>query len=70
MAPLSIVFTGNDKVEVRAFISWMESWYATQGEEYADTTLQAKRLRVVQIHIACPIKSEAGRFWRQLPEEV
>ena len=71
MAPLqTATFTGDDAIRVRDFISWMESWYATQGEEYTSNTPQVKKLRVAQLHVACPIKSEAGRFVRQLPEDI
>lgn len=38
MAALLITFTGKAKVEVRAFISWMESWYSIQGAEYKCNT--------------------------------
>jgi len=71
MAPLqTAMFTGDDAIGVRDFISWMDSWYATQGEEYTSNTPQAKKMRVAQLHVACPIKSEAGRFVRQLPEDI
>ncbi|KAG0133621.1 hypothetical protein HOY82DRAFT_639911, partial [Tuber indicum] len=68
MAPPGITFTGDDKIGIRAFMSWMDSWFVTQGEEYAGNSPQAKRMKVAQIHVACPIKSVAGRFLRQLPD--
>src|SRR5205807_635791 len=55
---------------VRPFLSWMESWFATMGDEFGGDTLQARKMRVAQIHIACPPKSAAGVFLRQLPEDI
>jgi len=70
MAPPAITFSGEDTVGVRAFISWMNSWFATQGEEYTSDTPQGKRMRVAQIHIACPVRSAAGQFLRQLVDDI
>ena len=70
MAAPSITFTGKGKVGVRAFISWMESWYSIQGAEYKGNTPESQKLRVVQMRIACPDASEAGLFLHQLPVEI
>ncbi|RPA95357.1 hypothetical protein L873DRAFT_1813062 [Choiromyces venosus 120613-1] len=68
--PPAITFAGDDMIGVRAFLSWMESWFATMGEEFSGDTPQAKRMRVAQIHVACPIRSAAGVFLRQLPDDI
>ena len=70
MAAPSITFTGKGKVGVRAFISWMESWYSIQGAEYKGNTPESQKLRVAQLRIACPGESEAGLFLNQLLEEI
>lgn len=70
IAAPSITFTGKGEVGVRAFISWMESWYSIQGAEYKDNTPESQKLRVAQLRIACPGVSEAGLFLHQLPEEI
>ncbi|RPA91059.1 hypothetical protein L873DRAFT_1820083 [Choiromyces venosus 120613-1] len=68
--PPTITFAGDDTIGVRAFLSWMESWFVTMGEEFSGDTPQAKRMRVAQIHVACPIRSAAGVFLRQLPDDI
>ncbi|KAG0138079.1 hypothetical protein HOY82DRAFT_596728 [Tuber indicum] len=66
----AITFSGDDTIGVRAFISWMDSWFATQGTEYAGDSQQARKMRVAQLHVACPMTSAAGRFLRQLPDDI
>ena len=65
-----VVFTGDSGIGVREFLRWMESWFATQGENFNGVSDASKRRRVAQIHVACPIRSVAGNFLRTLSEEV
>jgi len=65
-----ITFSGDESIGVRAFLSWMDSWFATMGQEFARGEGEVNRMRVAQIHVACPIRSAAGRFLRQLPDDI
>jgi len=65
-----VVFTGDSGIGVKEFLRWMESWFATQGENPNGESVLSKRRRVAQIHVSCPIRSVAGNFLRTLPTEV
>jgi hypothetical protein len=65
-----IRFRGDGNVGVKAFLRWLDSWFFTQGEGYLGDTEEVKRARAAQIYVACPIGSEAGRFLRQLPDDI
>jgi len=65
-----VVFTGDGGIGVKEFLWWMESWFATQGENFNGESVPSKRRRVAQIHVSCPIRSVAGNFLRTLPTEV
>ncbi|RPA89676.1 hypothetical protein L873DRAFT_616940 [Choiromyces venosus 120613-1] len=67
---MGIVFTGDGGIGVQAFLRWMESWFATMGEDFNGGTVKSKKMRVAQIHVACPIRSVAGSFLRTLSDEV
>ena len=68
--PPTIEFLGNGTIGVRAFVNWMDSWFRSMGGEFAGDTPEAKKMRVSQIYIACPIRSEAGRFLSHLAGDI
>ena len=67
-----VVVTGDGGIGVKEFLQWMESWFATQGENFNRESVPSKRRRlgVAQIHVSCPIRSVAGKFLRRLTTEV
>ncbi|KAG0135427.1 hypothetical protein HOY82DRAFT_536723 [Tuber indicum] len=65
-----IKFTGENAVDVKTFLGWMRTWFATLGDDYDGRSEASKRLRAAQIRMACPVESEAGSFVSQLPDEI
>lgn len=63
-------FTGDDDIGVRDFLRWMESWFVVLGEKFNGGTVESKKMRAAQIHVACPVQSVAGRFLQTLSDEI
>ena len=56
-------FTGDDEVGVKDFLKWMESWFVVLGERFNGETMESKKMRAAQIHVACPVQSQ-DTFYR------
>ncbi|KAG0124389.1 hypothetical protein HOY82DRAFT_617744 [Tuber indicum] len=67
---IGMEFTGEGNTRVRDFLRWMNSWFATMGEEFSGETPQSKRRRAARLHLACPARSVAGRFINGLESTV
>lgn len=48
----------------------MEWWFTTMGDDFNGETEKSKKMRVAQLHLACPIHSVAGRFINTLEKTV
>ena len=57
-----IEFTGQGSITVKEFLGRMEWWFTTRGDSFNGETEKSKKMRVGQLHLACPIRSDAGRF--------
>ena len=69
-AKMGMKFTGEGGVRVKEFLKWMDSWFATMGDDWTGGTSKSKTMRVGQIHVACPIHSAAGKFIGELDNDV
>ena len=67
---MGMKFTGEGGVRVKDFLKWMDSWFATMGDDWTRGTTKSNAMRVGQIHVACPIHSAAGKFIRALDDDV
>ncbi|RPA94224.1 hypothetical protein L873DRAFT_1466926 [Choiromyces venosus 120613-1] len=67
---MGMKFTGEGGVKVKEFLRWMESWFVTMGDDFTGGTTKLKKMRVAQLHVACPVRSAAGRFISTLDEGV
>jgi len=67
---LGLKFTGKGGVKVKQFLSWMESWFATMGEEFDGGSPASRSLRVRLLHLATPAGSDAWKFINTLPQNV
>ena len=67
---MGMKFTGEGGVKVKDFLRWMDSWFATMGDEFTTGTAKSNTMRVAQIHVACPISSAAGKFIYSLSKGV
>lgn len=63
-------FTGEGGVRVKDFLKWMDSWFATMGDDWTRGTTKSNAMRVGQIHVTCLIHSAAGKFIRALDDNI
>jgi len=65
-----IEFTGQGSVKVKEFLGRMEWWFTTMGNDFDGETEKSKKMRVAQLHLACPMHSVTGKFISTLERTV